>query len=116
LVLLVDLRCVAATVADFMPGDWVGCLVYYQPAPAGQLDINGLLTNILSALGSSSWVSWMAALVPHRLRGRYFGFRNSAGSLTTLLSVPLFGFAVSAWPSGTMVGYGVVFLGLWLGS
>jgi MFS family permease len=72
-----------------------------------------LLTNILSALGSSSWVSWMAALVPHRLRGRYFGFRNSAGSLTTLLSVPLFGFAVSAWPSGTMQGYGVVlFLGV----
>jgi sugar phosphate permease len=67
-----------------------------------------LVTNILNALGSSSWVSWMAALVPHRLRGRYFGFRNSTGSLTTLLSVPLFGFAVSAWPNGTMQGYGVV--------
>lgn len=69
-----------------------------------------LATNILNALGSSSWVSWMAALVPHRLRGRYFGFRNSAGSLTTLLSVPLFGFAVSAWPHGTMQGYGVVLI------
>lgn len=69
-----------------------------------------LVTNILNALGSSSWVSWMAALVPHRLRGRYFGFRNSTGSLTTLLSVPLFGFAVSAWPNGTMQGYGVVLI------
>jgi len=46
-----------------------------------------LVTNILAALGSSSWVSWMAA-GSQRLRGRYFGFRNSAGSLT-LLSVPL---------------------------
>lgn len=70
-------------------------------------------THILNALGSSAWVSWMASLVPHRLRGRYFGFRNSAGSLTTLLSVPLLGFAVSAWPTGTMQGYSVVlFLGV----
>jgi len=58
----------------------------------------------------------MAALVPHRLRGRYFGFRNSAASLTNLLSAPLLGFAVSAWPSGPMQGYGVVlFLGVVLG-
>ncbi len=69
-----------------------------------------LVTHTLNALGSSAWVSWMAALVPHRLRGRYFGFRNSAGSLTTLLSVPIFGFAISAWPSGTLQGYGVVLL------
>ncbi|MBV8886669.1 MAG: hypothetical protein JO235_22105, partial [Chroococcidiopsidaceae cyanobacterium CP_BM_RX_35] len=27
-----------------------------------------LATNILSSLGGASWVSWMAALVPHRLR------------------------------------------------
>ncbi len=68
------------------------------------------VTHILGALGSASWFSWMAALVPHRLRGRYFGWRNSAASLTTLISVPLFGFAVSVWPSGTIQGYGVVLL------
>ena len=68
------------------------------------------VSNILAALGSSCWLSWMAALVPHRLRGRYFGFRNSAASLTTLVSVPLLGFAVSAWPRGTIEGYGVVLL------
>ncbi|AFZ29332.1 major facilitator superfamily MFS_1 [Gloeocapsa sp. PCC 7428] len=72
-----------------------------------------LVTHILNALGGSSWVSWMAALVPHRLRGRYFGFRNSASSLTTLLSVPIFGFAVSAWPHSSIQGYGIVlFLGI----
>ena len=65
-------------------------------------------TNILAVLGSPAWVSWMAVLVPHRLRGRYFGFRNSAASLTNLLIVPLLGFAVSAWPSGSTQGYGVV--------
>jgi len=72
-----------------------------------------LATNVLSSLGGASWVSWMAALVPHRLRGRYFGLRNSASSLTTLLSVPLLGFAVSIWPQGTVPGYGVIlFLGV----
>ena len=75
-----------------------------------------LVTHILESLGSSSWVSWMAALVPHRLRGRYFGLRNSAASLTNLLSAPLLGFAVSAWPSGPIQGYGMVlFLGVLLG-
>ncbi|MUL36475.1 MFS transporter [Gloeocapsopsis dulcis] len=69
-----------------------------------------LVTHILNALGSSCWVSWMAALVPHRLRGRYFGFRNSAISLTTLLSVPIFGVAVSAWPNSSVQGYGIVLL------
>ena len=65
-------------------------------------------SNILSALGGTSWLSWISALVPHKLRGRYFGFRNSASGLTTLISVPLLGFAVSAWPSGTLQGYAVV--------
>lgn len=68
-----------------------------------------LATNILGALGSSAWFSWMAALVPHRLRGRYFGLRNSAGSLTNLLVVPLLGFVVSGWSCETN-GYGVVLL------
>lgn len=69
-----------------------------------------LITNILGALGGCAWFSWMAALVPPRLRGRYFGFRNSAASLTNLLSVPLLGFAVSAWPGGSIQGYGVLLL------
>lgn len=67
-----------------------------------------LITNILGALGSSAWFSWMAALVPPRLRGRYFGVRNSVASLTNLLSVPLLGFAVSAWPGGAIQGYGAL--------
>lgn len=61
-----------------------------------------LVSHILEALGGSAWLSWMAVLVPHRLRGRYFGFRNSAASLTNLVGVPLLGFAVSAWPSSTL--------------
>ena len=65
-----------------------------------------LVANLLVALGSASWLSWMAALVPDQLRGRYFGFRNSASSLTGLVFVPLMGLGVSAWGGGTVQGYG----------
>jgi Na+/melibiose symporter-like transporter len=55
----------------------------------------------------------MAALVPRRLRGRYFGIRNSAANLINLLCVPLMGLGISAWRGGTIQGYGIVlFLGV----
>jgi MFS family permease len=62
----------------------------------------------VGALGSAAWLSWMAVLVPKRLRGRYFGLRNSAANLTTLVTVPLLGVAISQWPSGAVDGFGVL--------
>lgn len=67
-----------------------------------------LASNLLSALGCPSWLSWMATIVPRKLRGRYFGLRNSAASLTALISVPLLSLILSAWPGGTIQGYGVL--------
>jgi MFS family permease len=67
-----------------------------------------ILSNVLGALGSASWLSWLAALVPSRLRGRYFGIRNSAASLTSLISLPLMGLLVSHYPGGSLQGYGMV--------
>ncbi len=66
--------------------------------------------SVLGAFANSNWFSWMAAVVPHRLRGRYFGFRNSALSLITLLGVPLMGWGVSAWGADPIFGYGIVLL------
>ncbi|HEY9693584.1 MAG TPA: MFS transporter [Oculatellaceae cyanobacterium] len=75
-----------------------------------------LVTNVVGALGSANWLTWMAVLVPQKLRGRYFGVRNSAISLTTLLCVPILGVAVSVCPGGTIQGYGVIlFLGVIIG-
>ncbi|GCL37379.1 major facilitator superfamily protein [Sphaerospermopsis reniformis] len=67
-------------------------------------------SHLVGGLGCASWMSWLAIIVPRRLRGRYFGIRNSAASLTNLLCVPLAGFAVSHWFGGTLQGYGVVLL------
>ncbi|MFM6039290.1 MAG: MFS transporter [Sphaerospermopsis kisseleviana] len=73
-------------------------------------------SHLVGGLGCASWMSWLAIIVPRRLRGRYFGIRNSAASLTNLLCVPLAGFAVSHWFGGTLQGYGVVlFVGILFG-
>jgi MFS family permease len=74
------------------------------------------VTNILEALGRASFLSWIAVLVPERLRGRYFGFRNSVVTLTNLIGVPLLGLAVSKWPGGSLSGFGAVLvLGIVMG-
>ncbi|MBH8553451.1 MFS transporter [Nostocaceae cyanobacterium CENA357] len=69
-----------------------------------------LFSHLVGGLGSASWLSWLAMIVPRRLRGRYFGLRNSAASMTNLLCVPLAGLAVSHWYGGSLQGYGVVLL------
>ncbi|MBN3878402.1 MULTISPECIES: MFS transporter [unclassified Nostoc] len=75
-----------------------------------------LVANIIEAFGRAPWLGWSAVLVPQRLRGRYFGFRNSILGLTNLIGVPLLGLTVSAWPGGTLQGYGIVLvLGIILG-
>ena len=74
------------------------------------------VTQLLESFGRASWLSWMAALVPQRLRGRYFGFRNSAVSLTNLIGVPLLALVVSNWPGGRVQGYSAILLvGIGLG-
>ncbi|GBE90623.1 MFS transporter [Nostoc cycadae] len=69
-----------------------------------------LATHLLGGLGCASWMSWLAMIVPRRLRGRYFGIRNSAVSLTNLICLPLTGLVVSHWYGGNIQGYGVVLL------
>jgi len=67
-----------------------------------------LATHVLGAIGSASWLSWLATLVPRQLRGRYFGFRNSTSSLTSLVALPLLGMGVSHWVGGSLQGFGVI--------
>jgi MFS family permease len=69
-----------------------------------------LITHVCGAMGSASWLSWMAVLVPKRLRGRYFGLRNGAAKLINLLCVPLLGMAISHWQGGIIQGYGLVLI------
>ncbi len=75
-----------------------------------------LFSHLLGGLGSASWLSWLAIIVPRRLRGRYFGIRNTASNLTNLICMPLAGLVISHWYGGTIQGYGLVlFLGIIFG-
>jgi len=84
----------------------------WHPVPPQQMIVATLavlfVTHVLAAIGSASWLSWLAVLVPRQLRGRYFGFRNSTFSLTNLIALPLLGFTVSHWSGGSLQGYGVM--------
>ena len=68
------------------------------------------LSNILDSIGSASWVSWMAVLVPAKIRGRYFSFRRSLSGLAALLTIPAGGWLVSKWMGGEIEGYGVALI------
>ncbi len=66
------------------------------------------LSNTLAALGSASWMSWLAALVPPKLRGRYYSVRSIVSNITSLLSLPIASFIISNWQGGAIAGYGIV--------
>ena len=67
-----------------------------------------VVSNILAALGSASWMSWLAALVPPKLRGRYYSVRNIVSNVASLLCLPIASFVISNWQGGTIAGYGIV--------
>lgn len=66
------------------------------------------VSNVLASLGSASWMSWLATIVPQKLRGRYYSIRSIVSNLTGLLGLPIASFVVSNWQGGTISGYGVV--------
>jgi MFS family permease len=63
------------------------------------------VSHLLGGLGSATWLSWMADLVPGKLRGRYFSIRNTASNLTSLVVVAIAGFWVANYPGGEIEAY-----------
>ena len=61
----------------FMTGDWrlAALIAIYT------------LSSLGSMIASAGWTSWVADLVPSRIRGRYFGFRNGATGFVTIVSI-----------------------------
>ena len=67
-----------------------------------------IISNILAAMGSASWMSWLAALVPAKLRGRYYSVRSIVSNVTGLLCLPIASFIIANWQGGSISGYGLV--------
>ncbi|MFA4946701.1 MAG: MFS transporter [Candidatus Micrarchaeia archaeon] len=55
-----------------------------------------------NAFANTIWSSWMAALVPLELRGKFFGDRNAITQLVALVSTLVAGFALGLNPETTL--------------
>ncbi len=95
---------------------WIVLLVGIGLFQADRLDAHGMVlwtmvvmlsSHLLGGLGSAAWLSWMAVLVPRRLRGTYFGIRNSAANLASLVVVPIAGLGVANYPRGELEGFAI---------
>lgn len=68
------------------------------------------LSNFLANLGTASWLSWMADLVPAEIAGRFWAKRQSILSLALVLSTIVFGLILDAHsPEHLLKGFQWVF-------
>jgi MFS family permease len=49
----------------------------------------------LNHMGSPAWMSWMADIIPHKVRGRYFATRSRIGIIIGLIATLLIGYALT---------------------
>lgn len=72
------------------------------------------ISGMLGQLGSASWWSWMADLVPESRRATFWGKRHSIISVASLFSLMAAGFLLDAFPDpakpgGSFIGFSLVF-------
>ena len=72
------------------------------------------ISGMLGQLGSASWWSWMADLVPEAQRSSFWGRRHSIISVASLFSLIAAGYLLDffpdpSMPGGSFVGFSIVF-------
>jgi MFS family permease len=92
----------------------VAALPFLDVLGSARLPIFLLVLAIAQALlgiASNAWMSWMSDLVPPRQRGRFFGVRNTVGSLTAIASAWLAGRALDHYRGSgdEALGYALIF-------
>jgi MFS family permease len=53
-----------------------------------------LFSNIAMNIAGSGWVTWMSAIVPAAIRGRYFGMRNRIGTFVSICGYYVAGYVL----------------------
>ncbi len=72
-----------------------------------------VLSQIAAMMGAAGWTSWVADLVPDRIRGRYFGFRSASLALVTVVATMMGGAILDYYRALNIEGYGfAVIIGL----
>lgn len=66
---------------------------------------------MLARFAGPAWISWMGDLVPEKLRGEYFGHRNTVIQVATVVSTFAAGAFLGLFQArGEMLGFGVIFM------
>jgi MFS family permease len=65
-----------------------------------------MISGIITMLAAPAWLSWMSELVPERIRGRFFGVRNSGVAIATVGGSIIGGIIVDAYKSRGMENAG----------
>ncbi|MDZ7373391.1 MAG: MFS transporter [candidate division KSB1 bacterium] len=60
--------------------------LFHPGRPVALFMIFAAVSGVLMNLSGPAWVAWMSDLVPPRIRGRYFGRRNSVVALVTVVT------------------------------
>lgn len=69
------------------------------------------LTTVLGSLGIPAWGSMMADIIPGRIRGRYFGFRNRICNSATLFFSFVAGGILQFFTTNVLLGFSLLFGG-----
>ncbi len=69
-----------------------------------------IFSNATVMMATPGWLSWMAEIVPDKIRGRYFGVRNISVSAATISSLILGGMIIDKFTSMNLeqAGYAII--------
>ncbi len=84
----------------FLKGEWrLACMLMIF-----------IISSIGTTAGAVGWFTWVADLIPARIRGRYFGFRSASVALSTVITFLLAGGTLDFFKSCGQQGFGFALL------
>jgi MFS family permease len=64
------------------------------------------ISSSAAMMANAGWMSWMAELVPGRIRGRYFGFRSAVLAISTIIATLVGGAVLDHFKTRNLEGQG----------
>ena len=65
------------------------------------------IAHVFGSAGSTAWASWMAELVPEKIRGKFFGKRNTIAGISAFLATLIAGWLLTTYQG--FQGFAVIF-------
>jgi MFS family permease len=108
-------RCKAITTRSLILGRQIWWLLVPLPFIRGEWRLEYMLgifiiSSVGATMGAAGWFTWVADLVPGRLRGRYFGSRSAAIAFSTIVTFLIAGVALDFFQKNGRVDYGYAVL------